>query len=134
LSLQGRAAYLQGNVNAASALLTQGLVAHRRAAESGHGVDDNLEWLAAVFAAQGDARRAAYLFGAAESLRRATGIVRYAPERAAYERDMAAARSKVDPAAFEAWWAVGQAMSLEQAVACALAGHDIHAADLVPAA
>src|SRR5262249_16644242 len=36
------------------------------------------------------------------------------------ERDMGAVRGQLDKEAFEAAWAEGQAMTLEQAVACAL--------------
>ena len=60
--------------------------------------------------------RAATLFGAAEALREAIGAPLPPSERAGYTRDVAAAR-EADPAAFDAAWAEGRGMTLEQAVA-----------------
>ena len=61
------------------------------------------------------------LFGAADHLLTAIGAIIDAAERPAYERDVAATRAQLDEPSFAAAWAEGQAMSLEQAVACALA-------------
>jgi tetratricopeptide (TPR) repeat protein len=64
--------------------------------------------------------RAATLFGAAEAL------AAYGPTPAtlvshpAYTRDVAATRAQLDEAAFEAAWAEGRAMTLDQAIAYAL--------------
>jgi hypothetical protein len=117
----GRIEYLQGEYGAAAARLRACLA---QARESGwtFNLADCLEWAAAARAAGppgGDesARWAARVFGAAAALRRDTGEVRYPAERAAYEQDVDATRSRLGEAAFAAARAAGQAMTLEQAVA-----------------
>jgi hypothetical protein len=61
------------------------------------------------------------LFGAAEALRAATGW-RLPPAYASgYERYLAAARAELDEATFAAAWIEGSGLTLEQAVAEALA-------------
>ncbi len=79
-----------------------------------------LEPLAEIAAARGQPERAARLFGAAESLRKATGGVRMPAERPDYERGVAAARAALGEKAFVAAWAEGQALPLEDAIAFAL--------------
>jgi hypothetical protein len=79
-----------------------------------------IEGLAGVAAAQGQPERAARLFGAAEALREAAGEPLPPAYRAAYERDVAAARTQLDEATFAAARAAGRAMTLEQAIAYAL--------------
>jgi hypothetical protein len=83
-------------------------------------VADALEWLAAAVAAAGRAARAARLYGAAARLRRDAGGARYAPDRPAYERDVAETRAQLSRPAFAAAWAAGDAMTLEETVAYAL--------------
>ncbi len=53
--------------------------------------------------------------------RAARGLPREAYDTPDYERWLATARARFDPASFAAAWAEGEAMSLEQAVAYALA-------------
>jgi len=82
-----------------------------------------LEGLAVVAAACGEVERSARLFGAAEgSMEEAGGPVYnyYMPDRALYERTKAAARSRLDDAAWTAAWAEGRAMSPKRAVEYAL--------------
>ncbi|MDQ5852092.1 MAG: tetratricopeptide repeat protein, partial [Chloroflexota bacterium] len=83
-----------------------------------------LEGLAAVAGALATAPEhgawAAWLFGAAEVLRERLGSPLYAAERAKYEEHVAAARAQLGEAAWEAAWAEGRAMPLEQAIAYAL--------------
>ncbi|HSH77819.1 MAG TPA: tetratricopeptide repeat protein, partial [Herpetosiphonaceae bacterium] len=79
-----------------------------------------LESLAGVAVDQGQATRAARLFGASEALRERIGIVVDPDDRPEYARDVAAARRQLDETAFAAAWAEGRAMTLEQAVAYAL--------------
>src|SRR5262249_52477903 len=67
------------------------------------------------------ALQAARLFGAAAVLREAANAPLAARHRAEYERQVAAARALLDPASFAAAWAEGQAMTLDEAVAYALA-------------
>jgi hypothetical protein len=66
------------------------------------------------------AARPARLYGAAARLRRDAGGARYAPDRPAYERDVAATRAQLSRPAFATAWAAGDAMTLEEAVAAAL--------------
>jgi DNA-binding SARP family transcriptional activator len=65
---------------------------------------------------------AARLWGAAEALRHTIGAPPAPVERLFYEPRIVATRVRVNEAAFLAAWVEGQAMPLEQAVACALAG------------
>ncbi len=105
-------AYLQGHPGEAAAQLRDALAGVHGMAAS-FGIADILEWLAAVAGAAGQSARAARLFGAAEQLRRDTGMARFAPDRPAYERDVAAVRAELDEAVFTASWAEGRAMSLD---------------------
>jgi DNA-binding CsgD family transcriptional regulator len=76
----------------------------------------NLELLAAAVAMQGNQRRAALLFGAAEALREAVGAFVLPLYRAEYDRGVAAARAGLTEATFNAAWREGRAMTPEQAV------------------
>ena len=79
-----------------------------------------LAWLAAP---RGEPVRAARLWGATEALQEATGSVADSPfirSQYDYESLPAAARSRLDEAAWEAAWAEGRAMSPEQAAEYAL--------------
>ena len=79
-----------------------------------------LESLAIIAAAEGQPRRAARLFGAADALRQATGSAMTGMERAEYTQAITHARAQMDEPEWQAAWAEGQAMTLEQAVAYAL--------------
>jgi hypothetical protein len=65
-------------------------------------VSEYLAGIARLAAAAGDAARAARLFGAALAVRAPTGAVRYAPDQATYERDIAAVRARLGEIAFAA--------------------------------
>ncbi|HEU5102516.1 MAG TPA: LuxR C-terminal-related transcriptional regulator [Roseiflexaceae bacterium] len=65
--------------------------------------------------------RAAQLFGAAETLRKELGAPVLSFQRQSYERGIATLRAHLDDATRAAAWAEGQAMTLEQAIADALA-------------
>jgi hypothetical protein len=77
--------------------------------------------MAAVAGAEGQPRRAAQLFGAADVQWRVSGGVRYTPDQPTYERDIAEVRAQLDESAFAVAWAEGLAMNTEQAIAYALA-------------
>jgi class 3 adenylate cyclase len=79
-----------------------------------------LEGRASIAGAQGQLERAVELFAAAAALRDAFGASRSSAERAEYERQVAATGTQLGHQAFATSWATGRAMSLEQAVACAL--------------
>ena len=72
-------------------------------------------------AGQRQPERAARLFGAAEGLREVMGAPLPPADRAGRDRSVAAVRSALGEEAFAAAWAEGRAMSLEAAVAFALA-------------
>ena len=81
---------------------------------------ESLAGLACVAGTEGEAERAARLFGAAEALREAVGY-QHAPEEVALrEPYLATIRSRLDEMAWEATWAEGRGMSMEQAVEYAL--------------
>ena len=80
----------------------------------------NLEGLAAVSHTRGQAERAARLWGTAAALRETIGAPMAQTERDSYERGVAAVRATLGDTQYEAAWAVGHAMPLEQAIAAAL--------------
>jgi tetratricopeptide (TPR) repeat protein len=88
------------------------------------GIGKNLIGVAGVVAmtgAPGADKRAARLLAAAAALFEALGIPMEPPVQALYERNMAAVRARLTEEAFAMAWAEGRAMSIEQAIAYALA-------------
>ena len=92
-----------------------------------------LESLAEAARAQGEFERAVRLFGAAEALREAIGTPVPLCERPDRDSNVAAARARLDDAAWEAAWAEGRAMSLGEAVGYALAEESVSPAPKAPA-
>ncbi|MFN8490787.1 MAG: hypothetical protein U0350_24560 [Caldilineaceae bacterium] len=84
-------------------------------------IADALEGLAAIAVGRDDLTRAVWLFGAAHTQRQAYDWVRPYHQEAGYERDVALTRSRLDGETWNAAWAEGSAMTLEQAVEYALA-------------
>jgi hypothetical protein len=82
-------------------------------------IAESLEGLAGVAGAQGQAERAARLWGAAEALRVAVGAPSSPTECAHYESYRHTARAHLDEASYAVAWAEGHAMTVEQAVAYA---------------
>jgi DNA-binding NarL/FixJ family response regulator len=80
----------------------------------------NLELLAAAVSMQGDYRRAALLFGAAEALREAVSAFVLPLYRAEYDRGVAVASAGLDESTFAAAWSEGRAMTPAEAVEYAL--------------
>jgi predicted ATPase/class 3 adenylate cyclase/DNA-binding CsgD family transcriptional regulator len=80
-----------------------------------------LECLADL-ARDSDSQQAARLFGAADALRRRTGIVRFKVHQAGYESSVSALRDAMEDKEFEAAWAEGAALSTEEAIAYAQRG------------
>ncbi|HSH81589.1 MAG TPA: adenylate/guanylate cyclase domain-containing protein [Herpetosiphonaceae bacterium] len=123
----GKVLIERGDHARARALLTEGLrlAQHYGSKRQLQEALDGLAWLAApegmARGAPGEgAERAARLFGAAEALREACGEVLSPPERSVQEHHVAIAQVHLDEAAWQAAWAAGRAMPLEQAVAYAL--------------
>ena len=85
---------------------------------------ESLEGLACTAVARAEAERAARLFGAARGLREALGYEQAPRARALREPHLTAARSRMDEAAWEAAFAEGQSMGLEEAVAYALSAEE----------
>ncbi|MDE3089921.1 MAG: tetratricopeptide repeat protein [Chloroflexota bacterium] len=79
-----------------------------------------LEGFAGLRVSQRYPIRAAQLFGAAEALRKATGIPVPPYRRADYAHHLAAVRARLDEEAFAKAWAEGRALTLEQAIEYAL--------------
>ena len=83
---------------------------------------DALECLAAVASAAGSHRHAARLLGAADALRQAMGIVRYKVYDGGYQTLLASLRDSLGDSEFEAAWAEGAGLTLEEATAYARRG------------
>jgi hypothetical protein len=91
-----------------------------------HGIGDragmaaSLEGLAGVFVQEDDLQRAARLYGAAASLRDATGAARSLEEEAAYQQQLASVRDGLAEDGFAAAFAAGRELLPEEAVTEAL--------------
>jgi non-specific serine/threonine protein kinase len=80
--------------------------------------------LAGSLGALGEPRRAARLFGAAYTYLERRGALIDPSDQPEHDRNMAFVRAQLGEAAFNAAWAEGQEMTLEQAVAYALSASD----------
>jgi hypothetical protein len=103
----------------ALALCRESLVLGRKLENKSH-IAICLTTLAGVIQATGDARRAVWLFGAAESLLQSLDAVLDPGGSLEYDSDLTAARTRLGESAFEEARAEGRAMTFEQAVAYAL--------------
>ncbi len=91
------------------------------------GVSFVLIGLARTAAAQGDYQRATALLAAKEEIAGINPIARFWPmERKENEKVLALIHAHLDEATFAVAWAAGAAMTLEQAVAYALADPERH--------
>jgi predicted ATPase/DNA-binding CsgD family transcriptional regulator len=115
----GRVARARGDNESASRLHGESLTAMRPLGDPLI-VAACLEELGGIAAGEGTPARAARLFGAADALRRQQGAPIRPYRRAEHDRDVAAARAKLNRAAWEAAWADGEHLSLDDAVQCAL--------------
>jgi predicted ATPase/DNA-binding SARP family transcriptional activator len=85
------------------------------------------EGLAAVLAFTGEAEPAARLLGAAEALRESVGVGLAPAERETHEATSTAVREALGDEQFNAAWGAGRELSLEEAIAFALAEEPAHA-------
>ena len=125
----GHVALARGEYARARRLFVESLALHRSLGNKA-GMAESLAGVAGVLAqARGagepmaDRRKvlqAAHLFGAADAVREAIKAPMWPAERADYERNLAAARAQLDDGDWQASWAEGRAMPLEQAIAYAL--------------
>jgi predicted ATPase/DNA-binding CsgD family transcriptional regulator len=119
----GMIARRQGDLNQSRGLLKAALQA---AWEKGARLEIArcLEGLAGLACAGNQPERATRLFGAAAALGQAIGTTLPRDIADSCDRDMTAARAQLDEKAFDATWAAGRALTLEQAVAYALEAGD----------
>jgi hypothetical protein len=119
LGYLGLIALREGDAEQAQALYQQSLSLSE---DIGHkvGVVDALAGLAEVAEYLGQLKRGARLFSAADAFYDMHGFIFHTIYRLEYERSRARVREQLDRATFNALWAEGQAMSLEEAIAYAL--------------
>lgn len=116
----GHTRFVQGNLLAAEALYCEGLALIRETPLITT-ITTGLEGLAMVAAAKEQPMRAARLWGAAEALREATDERRWRVFQHANDRMLAVARAQVSATDWMAAWAAGRTLTVEQAMAEALA-------------
>jgi non-specific serine/threonine protein kinase len=111
----GQAALWQDEIALARGRFTESLAIWR---ELGHRdqIALCLNGLGGVAAAERQPGRAARLWGAAEALREALGAMLEPLEKRLLERDIARGRALASRPAFEAAWATGRAMPMEEAI------------------
>jgi predicted ATPase/class 3 adenylate cyclase len=121
----GHLALIRGDVTEAARLFGESLSLHR---ENGNkpGIIESLAGLAGVEGARKHPERAVRLFSASEALRVALSATTWPAERAAYERNLAAARAQLDEDAWLEAWEQGSQMDIEQAISYALEEADHH--------
>jgi DNA-binding CsgD family transcriptional regulator len=110
----------RGALARAAALIAESLDIWLRTGNR-EGVADSLANLATIAAAGGQPEQAARLFGASAALADAVGYAFELPERLPNERAMTEVKATMGDAAFTAAWNAGRDLSLDCAVAEALA-------------
>jgi tetratricopeptide (TPR) repeat protein len=123
LAALARAAIRQGDYATARRFFEESLALARQASDK-LSIAADLEGLAEVVAAQRHPLWAARLWGAAAALREALGAPIPLIDRASYEAAVAAARTQLCPDRFDAAWAEGRSMTLEQVLASEEQGRD----------
>ena len=83
---------------------------------------DIVECLARLAAGDGNNQNAARLFGAADAVRQRIGVARFAVYQAGYDAAITSIRDALGEGAFDAAWAEGAALSIEEAIAYAQRG------------
>jgi tetratricopeptide (TPR) repeat protein len=115
----GLAALRQGDERRAATCFVEELTLTKEIGDR-TGIAYGLVGMASTAAASGYVERSVRLIGAAEALFKDIGLVMDPVERAEYDRSCVIARSQLDEATFAAAWAVGAALTIDQAVADAL--------------
>jgi predicted ATPase/class 3 adenylate cyclase len=119
LRLTGHAVRLQGDLEKAEGLYRESLALFGETGDRWVATEC-IEGLAIIASAQGNAERAARLFGVAAAARQTFGITMPRNEPGDQERSKTTARAGLGDEAFAAAWAEGRAMTLEQAIEYAL--------------
>ncbi len=111
----------EGDNERATRLLEESLTISVEIGDEGN-VAYCLEGLAAIAADEDELERAARLWGAAEALLENAEVLTspHVPDRSLHQRQVADARARLEPEAWQKAWAQGRAMTLEQAVEYAL--------------
>jgi predicted ATPase len=117
----GHVAHHEGDYAQATRLFAEDLVLFHEIREP-RGIANCLCGLAGVAGSLGLAQRAAQLFGSAQAIFNSTGIVLEPADQLEYQQNLAAGKSKLDPAVWQTCWSRGEAMPLEDAIAYALEG------------
>ncbi|MBL8130302.1 MAG: AAA family ATPase [Anaerolineae bacterium] len=110
----------RGEMDAAHQLFRESLLKSLELAYDHHLNVANLVPLAGTLAARGQPERAVKLYGAAEALLQMMGVGLQVGDQPEYERNLALVRGNLDAAVFQAAWAEGRAMTLDQALTLAL--------------
>ncbi|MEY2568885.1 MAG: hypothetical protein QOE35_3414 [Actinomycetota bacterium] len=121
LTARARVASAEGDTDLAERLGHQALVVRDEYGDKG-GLCDTLELLAALSASGANHEEAARTLGAAQALRDRVGYVRFVIYRDWYDAVVASSRAELGDDAFDAAWAEGAALSLDEAVAYAQRG------------
>jgi non-specific serine/threonine protein kinase len=100
--------------------------------KSGVDLASTLETIAGALSGLGQAERAARLLGAAESANERLGAFHHLSNQPEIDRTNAEVRAQLDDATFQAAWAEGRTMTLEQAVASVLDGNEASLSDELP--
>jgi non-specific serine/threonine protein kinase len=116
----GAVVAMQGEHGRAAALYQESLALSRIMGNM-ETVSDCLEGLARAMWGLGQPVRTAWLLGAAAAGRATLGTLRVPTDQAAYDRSVTEVRAALGEETFAATWVRGQNMTLEQAVAYALA-------------
>jgi tetratricopeptide (TPR) repeat protein len=119
LATLGRAMLMRGDTAQAEIFLRTSLTLLSQSADKTN-ILDVLTRIVYVAVAQGKFARAATLFGAEETLRSAIGHPLQPIDHAEHSRHLNAARNQLGATEFDATFAAGRALTLEQAVALAL--------------
>jgi tetratricopeptide (TPR) repeat protein len=129
----GAVSRARGESFRAQALYREAIAVARELADP-EGIAYGLAGLGGLAVDDGDATAAARLFGATTATCTSLGTVMEPADRAQLERDAAVARNRLGEAAFAQAWKDGHGLSLDQAVAEALAAADVVVGEGSPSA
>ncbi|MCE7988097.1 MAG: hypothetical protein DYG89_43585 [Caldilinea sp. CFX5] len=115
----GIAILAQGDHNEAEALLRQSLQLLKELGNKSL-IAMSLEAYAKLSLLEGTAKRSSQLLGAADALRKTIAVPLPPVDRLAYEQNLNKVRTLLGEKVFTVTWAVGQAMTMEQAIEYAL--------------
>jgi tetratricopeptide (TPR) repeat protein len=116
---RGHAVRRSGALDEAEAVYRETIRAWQHLGNRG-AIANQLESFAFLAVARGDLHRAARLLGAAAALRELVGAIMLGPEQVEYDRHLAQLRGSLEPEVLEEEWAVGRAMSMDEAITFAV--------------